>query len=279
MKIFDFLRNTKFTFHRIRHFDPATSFTHMKTKADSLHFDVSVDKLLTYTDAMLCGKENPSQGKEEMVNFIKTIHKINPSDIWESSLEAPLFLSLAKAILVHLSNQMMLNKSYVQLLKKSPHPLFSIANLGMGSFSTWHGIPDARIRATSGELNLMSTNDINYTSDGDSIVVEAKKKMKPQDASQLIALSVISSFTEHNLHQDLNPMVPSLLINSSSMQICLFDCVNDLLLITGKIQLVDFNQLAPVINVPALWLLWFMIHHRYACIIIYLVYHVSGCIS
>ena len=65
-------------------------------------------------------------------------------------------------------------------------------------------------------------------------------------------MSVISSFTEHNLHQNLNPMVPSVLINSSMIQICIYDCVDDILLITSEIQFVNLDQAPPVLNIPAM---------------------------
>lgn len=134
----------------------------------------------------------------------------------------------------------------------------------MGSSYTWHGIPDARIRTSyGGDANVIATNTENYTSsDGDSIVVEAKTRFKEQDISQLIALGVISSFTEHNLHPTLNSMVPSVLINSSTVLICLYDCTSDILLLTEQVQLVDLDEIPPKMNLPAIWLLWLMIHHR-----------------
>ena len=137
---------------------------------------------------------------------------------------------------------------------ETPHPLLSMEKLGMGSSHTWHEIPDARIRAMSingahdGDLNVMAMHEGDCTSsssDGDTVV----------DVSQLIALGMVSSFTEHNLRNTLNPMVPSVLINSSIILICLYDCVSDLLLITSQVQLVNFNETPLVVNVPVVWLL------------------------
>ena len=55
---------------------------------------------------------------------------------------------------------------------------------------------DARIWATSGELNLVSTDDINHDSDGDSITVEAKN-IKRRDTSQLIMLKPHGALSAH----------------------------------------------------------------------------------
>ena len=48
---------------------------------------------------------------------------------------------------------------------------------------------------------------------GDSTTVEGKVVYKPRkDMQQLVAQSVVSSFTEKRLHPKLNTMVPSILI-------------------------------------------------------------------
>ena len=110
---------------------------------------------------------------------------------------------------------------------------------------------------------MIATNTENYTSsDGDSIVVEVETTFKQQDISQLIVLGIISSFTEHKLHPTLNSMVPSLLINSSTIVVCLYDCTSDILLLTEQVQFVDLDETPPKMNLPAIWLLWLMIHHR-----------------
>jgi len=43
-------------------------------------------------------------------------------------------------------------------------------------------------------------------------------------------------------------MVPSLLINSSTMVICLYDCTSDILLLTVLVQLVDLDETPPKIS-------------------------------
>lgn len=114
------------------------------------------------------------------------------------------------------------------------------------------------------EIHVLANDDCHDESDGDSIIVEAKTSLKFRDLSKLIGMTVVSSFIEHNLHKDLNPMVPGLLINTSMAYICLYDCVNDYLLISDIFKWVDFDN--DTLKVPALWVIWFMIHHRYVYI-------------
>ncbi len=41
---------------------------------------------------------------------------------------------------------------------------------------------------------------------------------------QVIATSIVSSFTEHNCHLAMNPMVPTILIDREKFRVILYDC-------------------------------------------------------
>ena len=51
--------------------------------------------------------------------------------------------------------------------------------------------------------------------------------------------NVVSSFVEHNLHKQENPIVPSLMLNSHWVAVSLYDCINDYLIVSKRIDLYD----------------------------------------
>ena len=87
---------------------------------------------------MLCGKEEPREGKRELNDVSK---------LTTSSRETETFFNIAKHILVYMASKVSLNRDYAKSLANSPHPLLGVEKLGMGTSNTWHGIPGARIQA------------------------------------------------------------------------------------------------------------------------------------
>ena len=96
------------------------------------------------------------------------------------------------------------------------------------------------------------------SSSGTSSTFEIKKKYK--QGSQAIGTAVISSFVENNLHRKLNPLVPCLLLNCYTVQVYMYDCVNDALFISDTIT---FRQDDDTIQKSALLFIWLFIKHRY----------------
>lgn len=129
-------------------------------------------------------------------------------------------------------------------------------NIGMGSLETWHGSPDARVRGCEVILPKTGTRDDdddddsdndNYSgscsssdteadtvvsSNGATVNVEAKKKSDLKHFGQLAATCVVSSFTEHKLHPTKNTMIPTVLIDKTTVRVCMYDCKSDVLLVS-----------------------------------------------
>ena len=136
-------------------------------------------------------------------------------------------------------------------------------HLGFGNDSTtWYGTPDGRIRGHSSSSDVAFVCDENEAYDSDSsgspLTFEVKRKSK--HASQTIGTAVISSFVENNLHPELNPLLPCLLLNCYTVQVYMYDCVKDALLISDKIT---FRQDDDTIQKSALLFIWLFINHRY----------------
>ncbi len=138
-------------------------------------------------------------------------------------------------------------------------------NLGMGcNESTWYDTVDGRLRGQDpdgGSTSLIAVRDEvvrdEVESDGSSMVFEIKRKSR--HLSQAIGSVVLSSFVEHNLHKDLNSLVPLFLLNCQSLQILMYDCKTDVLLISDKF----FFRENVEVNKGFILLLFIFINHRY----------------
>lgn len=78
--------------------------------------------------------------------------------------------------------------------------------------------------------------------------------------SQLVTTCVTTSFIEHNLNSNLNPAVPTILFNKNSFRICIYDCKEDVLLISEPRLLTGskYHRLSK----SACLILWIVAHHR-----------------
>ncbi len=61
-----------------------------------------------------------------------------------------------------------------------------------------------------------------------------KMSSKTVNLPQVVAINVVSSFTEKKNHTLLSGFIPTVLIDKSSFIITLFDCTKDILLISNK---------------------------------------------
>ena len=53
-----------------------------------------------------------------------------------------------------------------------------------------------------------------------------------------MATTIIASFIEHYNH--LTPLiVPAIIINTSYVAVCFYDCVNDVLMIAAKVKVIE----------------------------------------
>ncbi len=128
------------------------------------------------------------------------------------------------------------------------------------SESTWYGTVDGRLRGhlPASSIPVISKEEDEYSdeSDGASVVVEVKRNAT--HSSQAIGSVVLSSFIEHNLHKDLNSLIPCILINCYTLQIFLYDCEADILLISEKFIFREDKE----VNKQSILLLWLFINHR-----------------
>lgn len=92
-----------------------------------------------------------------------------------------------------------------------------------------------------------------------STLFEGKPKINFREhIGQLVATAVVSSFTEHNLNPSMNPVVPTIWINRNAFRICLYDCVNDVLLLSQPKSLTTKGT----ISRTAMLIMWLIVHHR-----------------
>ena len=166
--------------------------------------------------------------------------------------------------------------------------------LGMGHHSSWHGWPDmvagetppaagnnpvllattdkAEEESTESEPESESeadSRDVEQSQEGqqttgsspsDKTVVEVKRRGLTRVLNQLVAQTVVFSYTMGNRHPDLNPMVPGIAINAQEYKIVLFDHVNDLLLITEATPYKKFKS--SDMDDAGILLLWVVLNHR-----------------
>ena len=188
--------------------------------------------------------------------------------------EKSVAVDVCSNILAPLCNEVILERTYREDLERIPHPpTLTYGDIGLGTTNTWHGTPDIRVRA--GEVNFLysekgegdagSGSDAgsdarsDEESDGMTTVIEDKLFLRVASLPQVVAMNVVSSFTEHKLHPDKIAMVPSILINNHSFRVCLYHCERDILLISNEVSLSTGDHLSQ----SAMALLWAVLNHRH----------------
>ena len=206
-----------------------------------------------------------------LTSFLQDIEDDNICVDMSTTAENRGFFSLANNVLQHISSKVILdNNRYKTLLDDEMDNISPVergssklttGSLGMGNpkRETWYGTPDGRIRGgvESETTALYGDDSETCGSDGDSAPMEAKN-MGEINICHLISTAVVNSFTEHNLH-NLNPLVPTILFKRDFIMICLYDCVNDALVISDRIYVLDDNG-RPLRD--GILLLWMVINHR-----------------
>ena len=199
-------------------------------------------------------------------------------------IEKDVMVAVCQNIFVPLSsrcNEVVLEKGYRKLVSESGLGL-ETDEIGMGTWDTWHGTADVRVKGCevvcrrvsrmeladdedeeeddtgSGDEATSSGTKGATRSDGATAMIEGEKKTNSSNLAQVVATCVISSFTEKKLHPTQQALVPTVLIDLSGYQVCLYDCVLDVLLISTPKSLSNKNGLSR----SALLLLWLTINHR-----------------
>ncbi len=204
--------------------------------------------------------EDLNKAINSLLPNLKVTKKINV-DISDQCMEKYVLRELIENLFQHISSSVTLeyrsHHHWVDTVFGDSSKVIC-GNLGMGcNESTWYGTVDGRLRGhlPVSSIPVISLEEDEY-SDGASVVVEVKTNVT--HSSQAIGSVVLSSFIEHNLHKDLNSLIPCILINCYTLQIFLYDCEADILLISEKII---FRQDKEV-NKESILLLWLFINHR-----------------
>lgn len=182
--------------------------------------------------------------------------------------EKDVMVSLCREIFWPLSTEVLLESGYRTFLeeKEGPVPL-QAAHIGIGTTSTWHGTPDARVRGTTlvwlkasedPEDEFLVTEGSDDESDGTATAVEGKMVFREANLMQAIGICVVSSFTTKSRHPDKPAIVPTILIDQNKFLVILYHCEKDVLMISESKLLATNGHLSR----SGLALLWLVINHR-----------------
>ncbi len=128
-----------------------------------------------------------------------------PQAIFAARCERDICKIVCNEILIPLcaTNDVVLEKRYRKIVCEFPG--LSCKDLGLGTLETWHGTPDVVVRGTPVVVSHGDTDNFDGSaSNGWSTQVEAKPL---SHLPQVIATSIVASFTEYNCHSSMNPMV------------------------------------------------------------------------
>lgn len=264
---------------RIDSFNPGASFSDATPlNMTSLKWEDGERFLITFPTLFNMEYSGPdAPDKKKLENFISHQHKKVKLPKSSECTENELLISISRQILVPLFGRILFKEQFSGLLEPKDKEHMYAEVIGMGTERTWHGTPDILIRqnicvVTTSE-NLANAYDQLNTAFSDimspvsspvsefsSVSGERKKVIGTRNLDQLVATGITASFVVNNLQPGQNPMVPSLLINSSGFIICLYDCVEDILLISEAILLFDRYELVRLLSIEVLWA---VVHHRY----------------
>lgn len=172
-------------------------------------------------------------------------------------------LAIAAEILVHISPEVTMGKRYrraiADLKTKNPKISFQTSPLGMGHQSTWHGSIDSRVKGGIVVCHGEGENCEGEKSDAEDSASDAEEiGARTANLSQVVAINVVSSFTEKANHRLLSGFIPTVVLYKDSFRITLFDCTKDILLISNKKSFVTRDHLSQ----SGIALLWAVFNHR-----------------
>lgn len=200
------------------------------------------------------------------LSFIYQSRKV----LWDSdkkSLESNITIQLCSQNFKQICkpNEVILEKAgYGIKLMSSPVPGIQAEYIGIGSVNIWHGSPDLRVRGTNIVVRRTKEEEEEEEaedeegSDGMSTTIVRKSSMRVKHLPQAISTCVTSSFTEHNLHPEMQSIVPTILIDGDTFRVILYDCLKDVLLISQPKDLHTKGRLSST----AVGFLWLVINHR-----------------
>ena len=180
--------------------------------------------------------------------------------------ESDVMISLSSNVFVPLCSEVLLESRYAARILSMPE--LQAGDIGLGSVNTWHGTPDARIRGMevvwredSGYVCAVEEDDSedegSVKSDGNS-TVEEKVMTKESNLAQAVGTCVVASFTAKARDPERKALVPTVLIDEKEFRVILYDCEEDIILISTSIALATKGTLSRSVMA----LLWLVINHR-----------------
>ncbi len=157
---------------------------------------------------------------------------------------------------------------------------YATGEIGLGTFHTWHGTPDMRlVGLTEANISVLvspleppeeleePSEELEEPSEDDEpavpVPVEVKTNLRASSKSvlsQLVALTVTSSFTYYNLRGV--DVTLALLMCCKRVRICMYDCTNDLLSLSDEISLLSSDGTT---SLHGVLMIWISIYFRYVC--------------
>lgn len=216
---------------------------------------------------------NPSRHEAEkaatemLLRVLNTRVNISTDFAFEKNLVLEVMIKIK-----HLSTSSVIelkHRGYIAALQEEEEENLGIAvePLGIGckerNKETWYGSPDGRIRGVSPSFSEHASSEINVLglveTDACSSNVEFKLRMK--ELSQMFGTAVVGSFIDHNLHSRHNTLVPTLVINATSVKVVLYDCEKDILMESEAVSLLDEYK-HEVVKASTILFMWLFINHR-----------------
>ena len=247
----------------------------VRDEQSGTHLFVCLDRLVDFDPEILTKPEKRHPDLVECIErLIAMLKKCRSEDLDTHLLELKkaaklstinekvVVVNLAKQVPIPLFGRVELEKSYRALLGNPP--FFHLENLGVGSVNTWHGQTEVRV---NGCVAISTPDADEYDSDDDldpdppshDISLEGKLRIVDHaNLPQLVSTCVVNSFTEARLNPKLNPVVPTILFDRFTFKICLYDFLNDILLISDPRPLTTKHG----ISRTAMLLLWLTVNHR-----------------
>lgn len=162
-------------------------------------------------------------------------------------------------LFTRLCDEVALDKEY-----EKERSRFSVGHIGLGSPETWHGSADMSVKCSSSSLdiNVVVEEEIEeeVDSEGDSVL---NTTMKEKVLSQVVATTVVASFTNHGILPDVT-ITPVLLLCKQRVSVCLYDCTSDILLCSEPLPLFSEDK----VNENGLTLIWIILNYRYVPLVI-----------
>ncbi len=93
------------------------------------------------------------------------------------------------------------------------------------------------------------------------VEAETETNISRKNLSQGCSMDIVNSFIEHNLYGDANPLVPTLNKWSEVRTYILYNCINNVLLVSNKVQYVSHDGDGGILKSAAL-LIWLTINHQ-----------------